>query len=120
AEMIELAERANREGLSVRTVGEIVALRKAEIERDNPLKEKKRKRAVPRAGGRLNPAISELAERLGDRFDTSVSIDVGQKKGKIVVEFATLPDLERILAVMAPGEGRINLHQSLMDEADED
>lgn len=101
---IVLAKRIIAEELSVRSVEEIVYLQKAEEERNGPAKPK---RNPPRAGKRVSPALSELADRLKDRFETSVSVDLGQKKGKIVVEFASIDDLERILGVMAPGEGKL-------------
>ncbi len=104
-EQIELAKRIIAEELTVRTVHEIVVLRKAEEERNGPAKPTKR--SGLRAGKRVSPALSELASRLKDRFETSVSVDLGQKKGKIVVEFASIEDLERILGVMAPGEGKL-------------
>ena len=44
-----------------------------------------------------------LADRLSDRFETRVKVDLGRSKGRIVVEFASLDDLERIVALMAPG-----------------
>lgn len=36
-----------------------------------------------------------------------MKVDLGQKKGKIVVEFASMDDLDRILSTLAPGEGRV-------------
>ncbi|MFK0255423.1 ParB/RepB/Spo0J family partition protein [Streptomyces sp. NPDC090445] len=95
-----LAERIVEEGLSVRSVEEIVFLMGSEPE--SPVKSKK-----PRAGARVSPALSELATRLSDRFETRVKVDLGQKKGKITVEFASMEDLERILTTLAPGEGRV-------------
>ncbi|MFJ8011942.1 ParB/RepB/Spo0J family partition protein [Streptomyces sp. NPDC096339] len=104
----ELAERIVREGLSVRTVEEITTLMAAEP----PSKVKPK---GPRAGARVAPALSELATRLSDRFETRVKVDLGQKKGKITVEFASMEDLERILGTLAPGEGRV-LEQGLSGE----
>ncbi|MEU2389259.1 ParB/RepB/Spo0J family partition protein [Streptomyces sp. NPDC007369] len=95
-----LAARIVAEGLSVRSVEEIVSLMGAEPE--SPAKPKR-----PRAGARVSPALSELATRLSDRFETRVKVDLGQKKGKITVEFASMEDLERILGTLAPGEGRV-------------
>jgi ParB family chromosome partitioning protein len=43
-----------------------------------------------------------LAERLSDAFDTRVRVELGRRKGKITVEFASVDDLERLVAVMAP------------------
>ncbi|MER6915264.1 ParB/RepB/Spo0J family partition protein [Streptomyces sp. NPDC000594] len=95
-----LAHRIVAEGLSVRAVEEIVTLLNA-----HPTSAAKPK--GPRAGTRLSPALSDLAARLSDRFETRVKVDLGQKKGKIVVEFASMDDLERILGTLAPGEGRV-------------
>ncbi|MGW7192740.1 ParB/RepB/Spo0J family partition protein [Streptomyces sp. NPDC054838] len=103
-----LAHRIVAEGLSVRAVEEIVSLMASEPE--SPVKPK-----GPRAGARVAPALSELATRLSDRFETRVKVDLGQKKGKITVEFASMEDLERILGTLAPGEGRV-LEQGLAGE----
>ena len=73
----------------------------------------------PRAGGRVSPALTDLATRLSDRFETRVKVDLGQKKGKIVVEFASMEDLERILGSLAPGEGQV-LQKGLTAHAPED
>jgi ParB family chromosome partitioning protein len=72
----------------------------------------------PRAGTRVSPALTDLASRLSDRFETRVKVDLGKEKGKIVVEFASVEDLERILGTMAPGEGQV-LGQKLSEEAHE-
>lgn len=99
-EQDKLAHRIVAEGLSVRAVEEIVTLMSS-----RPTSASKAK--GPRAGGRLSPALSDLASRLSDRFETRVKVDLGQKKGKIVVEFASMEDLDRILGSLAPGEGRV-------------
>ncbi|MGW0854561.1 ParB/RepB/Spo0J family partition protein [Streptomyces sp. NPDC002690] len=96
----ELARRIVREGLSVRSTEEIVKV--MESKGDRPAKSK-----GPRAGSLVSPALSDLASRLSDRFETRVKVDLGQKKGKIVVEFASMEDLDRILGSLAPGEGRV-------------
>ncbi|MEU6960077.1 ParB/RepB/Spo0J family partition protein [Streptomyces chrestomyceticus] len=111
-EQEELARRIVREGLSVRSVEEIVRLMGSEP--SGTAKAKK-----PRAGTRVSPALTGLASRLSDRFETRVKVDLGQKKGKIVVEFASIEDLERILGTMAPGEGRV-LDKSLTEDNGED
>ncbi|MFF0555772.1 ParB/RepB/Spo0J family partition protein [Streptomyces sp. NPDC004266] len=97
----KLAYRIVSEGLSVRSVEEIVSLMGSE----EPAWAAKPK--GPRAGARVSPALTDLATRLSDRFETRVKVDLGQKKGKIVVEFASMDDLERILSTLAPGEGRV-------------
>ncbi|WP_306332331.1 ParB/RepB/Spo0J family partition protein [Streptomyces sp. KL118A] len=99
-EQDRLAHRIVAEGLSVRAVEEIVTLMGS-----RPQSAPKAK--GPRAGARLSPALSTLATRLSDRFETRVRVDLGQKKGKIVVDFASLEDLERILSTLAPGEGPV-------------
>ncbi|MFJ9693021.1 ParB/RepB/Spo0J family partition protein [Kitasatospora sp. NPDC101183] len=104
----KLAARINREGLSVRTVEEIVQMMNGE--------EPKKKRPAPKAGARISPAFNELATRLSDRFDTVVKVEVSQRggklgKGKVVLEFASVEDLNRILDSVAPGEDGLRLSQ---------
>ncbi|MEV5237627.1 ParB/RepB/Spo0J family partition protein [Streptomyces cinnamoneus] len=104
-EQERLAKRIVAEGLSVRSVEEIVTLMGSRTKTSGKSK-------GPRAGARVSPALTDLASRLSDRFETRVKVDLGQKKGKIVVEFASMDDLERILSTLAPGEGRV-LEQKL-------
>ncbi|WP_338671485.1 ParB/RepB/Spo0J family partition protein [Streptomyces sp. SCSIO 30461] len=111
-EQDRLAHRIVAEGLSVRAIEEIVTLMGS-----RPSSSPKAK--SPRAGSRVSPALGELASRLSDRFETRVKVDLGQKKGKIVVEFASMEDLDRILGTLAPGEGRV-MEKSLESLEDED
>jgi len=90
AGMERLAQRIVAEGLSVRSVEEIVALG-GDQERVKPRR--------PRAGGR-HPQLDDLAARLSDRFDTRVNIALGQRKGKLTVEFASVDDLNRIVELL--------------------
>ncbi|MEU4034186.1 ParB/RepB/Spo0J family partition protein [Streptomyces collinus] len=110
-EQDRLAHRIVAEGLSVRAVEEIVTLMGSRPQATQRSK-------GPRAGGRVSPALSELATRLSDRFETRVKVDLGQKKGKITVEFASMEDLERILGTLAPGEGPV-LNGVREDESEE-
>ena len=55
------------------------------------------RRVPPKAGG-VRAHLDEVAGRLGDRLDTKVKISLGARKGQIVVDFATIQDLNRILA----------------------
>ncbi|AXK36585.1 ParB/RepB/Spo0J family partition protein [Streptomyces armeniacus] len=110
-EQDRLAHRIVAEGLSVRAVEEIVTLLNS-----GPKSTPKPK--GPRAGKRVSPALDQLAGRLSDRFETRVKVDLGQKKGKLVVEFASIEDLDRILGQLAPGEGRV-FEQQLSAEAAE-
>jgi len=92
----DLADRIVAEGLSVRATEELVATHASVAPT-----------AVPRASRapRMHsPGLTDLADRLSDRFDTRVKVEIGRRKGRIVVEFGSVDDLERIVAVMAPGE----------------
>lgn len=84
-----LAQRIVAEGLSVRATEEIVALGDA----DTPARDPRTPKAIP-------PRAVELTERLCDHFDTRARVDLGKKKGKIVIEFASEDDLDRILDLM--------------------
>ena len=90
-EQDRLAHRIVAEGLSVRAVEEIVALGQHQA-----------KARRPSARQPVAPALSELADRLSDALDTRVKVEVGKQKGKIVVEFASLEDLQRIVTTMSP------------------
>ena len=48
------------------------------------------------------PGLQDLADRLSDRLETRVKVDLGQRKGRITVEFASLDDLRRIVDIMDP------------------
>jgi ParB family chromosome partitioning protein len=96
-EQDRLAQRIVAEGLSVRAVEEIVAMG-GEKEQSKPRRLSSKQP--------LAPALSDLADRLSDVFDTRVKVELGQRKGKIVVEFATLDDLQRIVATMSPDWAR--------------
>lgn len=62
-----------------------------------------RKQKRPAAGGRQGQ-LDEIAGRLGDRLDTRVTITLGAKKGTVVIDFATVGDLNRILGELGePG-----------------
>ncbi|MEY4985408.1 MAG: hypothetical protein RLZZ359_294 [Actinomycetota bacterium] len=86
--MQHFANKAINEGLSVRSLEEAVAL-------DKPTPGK----AKIVAGGRQD-SLKEIADRLGDKFDTKVSIALGKKKGQIVIDFATFGDLQRIVKLI--------------------
>ncbi|MGI8816044.1 MAG: ParB/RepB/Spo0J family partition protein [Pseudonocardia sp.] len=89
----ELATRIVAEGMSVRATEEAVTLAKREPER----------RAAPGARKQERPKeVRQLAERLSDTFDTRVKVELGQRKGRIVVEFGSMEDLDRIVGLMTP------------------
>ncbi|MBG0819934.1 ParB/RepB/Spo0J family partition protein [Planomonospora sp. ID91781] len=91
-----LADRIVAELLSVRAVEEIVAMGDASAASAPAPR-------APRAKPEEDPSLRRLADRLSDHFETRVKVDFGRRKGRIVVEFATIDDLERIIATMAPG-----------------
>jgi ParB family chromosome partitioning protein len=80
------ANKVVNEGLSVRSLEEIVAV-------DKPVKPGK---ATITQGGRKD-GLKEISEQLGDKLDTKVSIVLGKKKGQLIIDFATYGDLTRIL-----------------------
>ncbi|MGY1803233.1 ParB/RepB/Spo0J family partition protein [Blastococcus sp. SYSU D00922] len=86
-----LATRIVAEGMSVRATEEAVAMAAAE-----------RPTAKRRTRNITAPGVEELGSRLSDRFETKVKIQIGRSKGKIVVEFGSVDDLQRIIGVMAP------------------
>jgi ParB family chromosome partitioning protein len=89
----KLATRVIAEGISVRGLEEIVA-----VGDTGSTAARRVTRAKPTA-----PGLTELADRLSDRLETRVKVDLGRTKGKITVEFASLDDLRRIVDVMDPG-----------------
>ena len=47
------------------------------------------------------PGLQDVAERLSTAFDTRVTVSLGKRKGKIVVEFGSVDDLQRIVDLMS-------------------
>jgi ParB family transcriptional regulator, chromosome partitioning protein len=88
-----LAQRIVAEGLSVRTVEEIVAL---DDSNDAP-KARARRTSRPVA-----PRLGDIAAALSERLDTRVKVDLGRSKGKVTIEFASIDDLERIVGTIDP------------------
>ncbi|MBC9226945.1 ParB/RepB/Spo0J family partition protein [Aeromicrobium sp. 636] len=91
-----LASRVVAEGISVRQLEEIVRFG------DEDATPAARKLSTRPTSAR----VGELAHRLSERFDTRVKVDFGKSKGKIVVEFATIGDLERIVELMDPASAQ--------------
>lgn len=89
-----LASRIVAEGLSVRTVEEIVSLGQ-DVKPVKPTAKK--------SGGKISaPGLKSMGDRLSDRLDTRVTVQVGKSRGKVIIEFATLEDLQRIVEVIDP------------------
>jgi len=85
-----IAQRVVAEGLSVRAVEELVTL-------GDHRERARRQRHQPKI---VAPKAKDLADRLSDHFETRVKVELGRTKGKIIIEFATVDDLERIVALM--------------------
>jgi ParB family chromosome partitioning protein len=87
-----LADRIVAEGLTVRMAEELAQ----RIKNGEPLlgpDERARVRVRPAMQA---PGMADLAERLSDRLETRVRVQLGKRKGKVLIEFATLDDLQRI------------------------
>lgn len=82
------ANKIINEGISVRSLEELVAI-------DNPVTKTGKAKIIP--GGRQD-SLKAIAEELGDRLNTKVSIAIGKKKGQLIIDFATVADLNRILS----------------------
>ncbi|MFE3441706.1 ParB/RepB/Spo0J family partition protein [Nocardia sp. NPDC059180] len=87
-----LAARIVAEGMSVRATEEAVTLANREPENAAP--------PTPRRKPLHAPGLQDVAERLSESFDTRVTVSLGKRKGKIVVEFGSVDDLERIVGLM--------------------
>ncbi|HEY9472078.1 MAG TPA: hypothetical protein VIQ76_20940, partial [Propionibacteriaceae bacterium] len=85
-----LAQRVIAEGLSVRALEELVTLGD---HRGRTPRQRRQSRMVA-------PKAKDLADRLSDHFETRVKVELGRTKGKIVIEFATVDDLERIVGLI--------------------
>ncbi len=89
-----MAHRVVAEGMSVRSVEEAVAMHRRQddgIDRPEPRRSSKRPQA---------PELVEMGERLSDRFETRVKVEMGRAKGKVTIEFASKEDLDRIVKVL--------------------
>ncbi|WP_145010460.1 ParB/RepB/Spo0J family partition protein [Mycobacterium marseillense] len=89
----ELASRIVAEGLSVRATEEAVTLANRSGA-STP--------TAPRRKPIQMPGLQDVADRLSTAFDTRVTVSLGKRKGKIVVEFGSVDDLQRIIDVMTP------------------
>ncbi|MDZ4266116.1 MAG: ParB/RepB/Spo0J family partition protein, partial [Mycobacterium sp.] len=87
----ELAARIVAEGLSVRATEEAVTL----ANRDEGTAP-----SAPRRKPIQMPGLQDVAEQLSSAFDTRVTVSLGKRKGKIVVEFGSVDDLQRIVELM--------------------
>jgi len=100
-----LARRAVAEHLSVRAVEEAVRAHATGADRVEGVAPSAPAAAAPRQPLRP-PGLLELEELLSDYLDTRVSVSMGTGRGKLVVEFATLEDLERIYRLVTEAPER--------------
>jgi ParB family chromosome partitioning protein len=88
-----LAQRIVAEGLSVRSIEELVAVGDTGT---NGRKSRRSGRTV------VAPQAEQVAARLSDLLDTRVRVDLGRARGRITIEFASAEDLERIADLIGP------------------
>lgn len=100
--VLSVVEPAAMEQLADKIVKEDLSVRGAEAAAGLITKPKRRK---PLAGGRQGQ-LDEIADRLGDRLNTRVKVTLGASRGTIVIDFASVGDLNRILGELGePGFG---------------
>jgi ParB family chromosome partitioning protein len=107
--LISIDEPAKQEALADRIVAEGLTVRQAEElanrvrlnDLDLGLNEPEPARPRPKIQA---PGIADLAERLSDRLDTRVRVQLGKRKGKVMIEFASLDDLQRIVDAIGANE----------------
>ncbi|MGX1762987.1 ParB/RepB/Spo0J family partition protein, partial [Streptomyces lydicus] len=92
----ELAKRIVAEGLSVRSTEEAVIL----ANQAKALAPDPEEAPIPQRKPIQMPGLQDVADRLSGSFDTRVIVSMGKRKGKIVVEFGSVDDLERIVRLM--------------------
>ena len=92
-----LAARVVAEGLSVRATEEAVTLANRDDDKKPPTARRKPIQM---------PGLQDVAERLSGTYDTRVTVSLGKRKGKIVVEFGSVDDLHRIVGLMDPSVGK--------------
>ncbi|MCB0975304.1 MAG: ParB/RepB/Spo0J family partition protein [Actinobacteria bacterium] len=89
-----LARRVLADGLSVRAAEELV---RATISPDPPAPPR-----TPTEVGAVKPAgLIELENLLADQLATGVKVDLGPKRGRIMIEFSDVDDLERIYRMLS-------------------
>jgi ParB family transcriptional regulator, chromosome partitioning protein len=103
-----LADRIVAEGLTVRMAEELAQ----RIKNGEPLlgpDERARVRVRPAMQA---PGMADLAERLSDRLETRVRVQLGKRKGKVLIEFATLDDLQRICDAIGLEQRSVELREA--------
>lgn len=98
AAQVDFAERAVANDLTVREIERLVKGEDIDL-RDTPSSGSPTTKS--QAGSTRAPALLELERLLSEHLETSVGVSLGAKKGKIVIDFADLDDLERIYGIIA-------------------
>jgi len=103
--LLGLADRAQIEKAAARVVAEGLSVRATEqLVRTLAGAPPKPAKAAQSAPGRTKePGLLELELLLGDLLSTRVAVELSPTKGRMVVEFADLDDLERIYRAMTGG-----------------
>lgn len=100
--VLSAGDDAAMEKLAAKIINEDLTVRAAEAAA-GLVKPASQRSARPTAGKRQGQ-LDEIAERLGDRLNTRVKVTLGANKGSIVIDFATVADLNRILGELGePG-----------------
>jgi ParB family chromosome partitioning protein len=103
--LLSTPDRAFQETLARRIANESLTVRDTEeaVRQQNELGSSTGQSSRPARTPTLRaPGLLELENLLADQLDTRVRIDMGPKRGKVVIEFADLEDLERIYRAMSP------------------
>ena len=112
-----LADRIVAEQLTVRMAEEIVK----RVTLGEPLLDPERPTSRAQARPTIQaPGMVELAERLSDKLETRVRVQLGKRKGKVLIEFATLDDLQRICNAIGLGSDRIRVPPAGDDQVGDD
>ena len=110
-----LADRIVAEGLTVRMAEELAQ----RIKNGEPLLGPD-ERARPRIRPAMQaPGMADLAERLSDRLETRVRVQLGKRKGKVLIEFATLDDLQRICDAIGLEQRTVRLPEAVAAAGDD-
>lgn len=96
AEIENVAQKIVNEGLSVRAVEEIV-------QNSSESTPKERKTPQPQ---KHHERLDYIADAFADKLDTNVKIQLGARKGKMTIEFASVEDLNRIISVLDQNIGQ--------------
>jgi ParB family chromosome partitioning protein len=110
-----LADRIVAEGLTVRMAEELAQ----RIKNGEPLLGPDERARVRLRPAMQAPGMADLAERLSDRLETRVRVQLGKRKGKVLIEFATLEDLQRICDAIGLEQRTVQLPQGLEPSGDD-